>query len=71
MTAIDSPHDEPDPMQAMPLPPIDMTFQEREGIIVNGEFLVRDTALAKKLGFKKPSMIRQLIERNRAEIELY
>jgi hypothetical protein len=71
MTAIDGPHNEPAPVQAMPLPPVDMVFQDWEGIIVDGEFLVRDTALAKKLGFKKPSMIRQLIKRNRAEIESY
>jgi hypothetical protein len=71
MTAIDNPHDEPAPAQATPLSPGDMTFQDWEGIIVDGEFLVRDTALARKLGFSRPRKIRELIEKHMDELLRY
>jgi hypothetical protein len=61
-------HDNDDKLPS-PRPASEMlVFQDWEGIVVDGAFHVRDVALAKKLGFARPRVIRELIERNQAEI---
>jgi predicted DNA-binding protein len=55
---------------AKPEQPI-LVFEEWEGIVVDGEFYVRDVCLAKKLGFNRPRVIRELIERHADELAKY
>ncbi len=47
------------------------TFQEFEGVIIDGQFYVRDTALGEKLGYGRDRKIRDLIDRHREELSTY
>ncbi len=48
-----------------------VTFQDFEGIVIDGEFYIRDAELAKRLGYQRDRKIRDLIERNLEEIQSY
>ncbi len=65
LTDLDAFSPQPEPLGMI------LTFMDCEGIVENGEFLVRDTALAEKLGFVHGRNIRKIIERNRTELEGY
>ncbi len=45
-----------------------LTFMEFEGIVENGEFLVHDLALGRKLGFTDERFIRKIIKRRMIEL---
>jgi hypothetical protein len=51
-----------------PQPGQPMVFADWEGIVVDGQFYVRDVCLAEKLGFSRPRVIRELIERHKEEL---
>ncbi len=48
-----------------------LTFQEFEGMVLDGCFYVRDTALGEKLGYDRPRKIRDLINRHVDELAEY
>ncbi len=48
-----------------------LTFMDFEGIVENGEFLVHDLALARKLGFSQERDIRKIIQRRLNDTDRY
>ncbi len=48
-----------------------LTFQDFEGIVVDGQFCVRDTALGERLGYGRDRKVRDLIDRHMEELETY
>ncbi len=48
-----------------------LTFMDYEGIVIDGQFYVRDTALGEKLGYGRDRKIRDLIDRHMDELSSY
>ncbi len=55
--------------EAFPIVPRPFTFQDVEGALIDGEWHVRDVALAERLGLERPTNVRRTIEAQMDELK--